>query len=304
MLLSQSKDIMSVRPSMRLVAAVSASITLAAVAAHGEPASQIPASQASQSPPSKAPEVRERRVVAVNGKSEVWELQWVSSPLLTCPPDDPGWFTCPCEGFAFGESGYLDLVRIQDSKEIDRLHLTPLFADQETPAWETKKAVLQRWLIVEKTDFEAWDKADLSGVDQLAKFKQQVMRRKPVSILDVSDFNQDGWATEFVLQVGVLPCGKRQSILVGVSPERPQLHAFGTAEHPDTPLVLYVDHWAKLRTARRPVRVVSWTCGDHGSEEQTERTLAVDRAGIHVVKETFSCEGGREHGERLSREVL
>lgn len=228
----------------------------------------------------------------------------MSAPVLTCPPDDPGWFTCPCEGFAFGESGDLDLVRLQHGKEVGRLPLTPLFANQETPDWEAKKAVLQRWPVHEKTDFEAWEKADSAGAVQLAQFKEAAMRRNSAPVLGVADFNQDGWATEFVLQVGVLPCGKRQSVLVGVSPDRPQLHVFGTAEHPDTPLVLSPNHWEKLKAARHPVRVISWACGDHGSEEQTEFALSIDRAGIHAVREDFSCEAGREHGDLLSREVL
>jgi hypothetical protein len=228
----------------------------------------------------------------------------MSPPVPICPPDDPGWFTCPCEGFAFGESGDLDLVRVQRGKKVDRLQLTPLFADQETPAWESKKAVLQRWPVIEKTDLENWDKADSAGAIQLAEFKEAVMRRNAVPVLGVADFNQDGWATEFVLQVGVLPCGKRQSVLVGLSPGRPQLHVFGTAEHPDTPLVLSPNHWEQLKNTRHPVRVVSWACGDHGSEVQTEFTLSTDRAGIHAVREEFSCEAGREHGELLSREVL
>ncbi len=255
---------------------------------------------------SRPPEAREWRGVSVNGKPEVWELRWAAPPALVCPPDDPAWFTCPCEGFAFGESGDLDLIRTLGlgGKEVDRLPLTPLFANHETPAWETGKAVLQRWPVVAIRDHEAWDEADLQGAVQLARFKQEVMQRAPVSLLEVADFNQDAWATEFILQVGVLPGCKRQSVVVGVSPDRPYLHAFGTAEHPDTPIVLYPDHWAELKTAKHPLRVVSWTCGDHGSEQQTELILSIDPAGIHVIQETFSCEGGGEHGGLLSRRVL
>jgi hypothetical protein len=193
------------------------------------------------------------------------------------------------------------LVRTRDGKEVERLDLTRLFADHETPAWETKKAVLQRWPVV-KSDLEAFGQADDN--DSLSDFKARVTRRMPVSVLAVSDFNQDGSATEFVLQVGVLPCSKKESVLVGISRDQPRLHAFGTVEHPETPLVLYADLWPRLRTARRPFRVVTWPCGDHGSDEQSEMILSVDRAGIHAVQERFACEDGKEHGRRLSRRVL
>src|SRR5262245_31233658 len=249
------------RRSMKVLASICAMIALGALTAQTQQAPLPRNDQPGEPQQPKTPVVRERRVVLVNGSSEVWELRWASPPVLICPPDDIGSFTCPCDGFSFGESGDLDLVRTQGGNEIDRLSLTPLFSNQDTPAWGTENAVLQRWP-VEKTDYEASDNADLQGAGQPAKFRAQVMKRKPVGILNGSEFNHDGWATEFVLQIGVLPCGKRQSILVGVSADRPRLHAFGTAEHPDTPLILYPDHWARLKTAKQAFRVVSWTCGD------------------------------------------
>src|SRR5258706_785750 len=74
-----------------------------------------------------APVVREERTAEVNGVSEVWRLEWLHPPGLICAPDDPVWFTCPCHGFEFGEEGELDLVRLRSSREVERLHLTPLF---------------------------------------------------------------------------------------------------------------------------------------------------------------------------------
>jgi len=73
--------------------------------------------------------IREEEKVVVNGNPEVWRLQWKSPPEeAACGPQDPlGATTCPCGGFAYAENGQLDLVRMRNGKEIDRLELTPLF---------------------------------------------------------------------------------------------------------------------------------------------------------------------------------
>ena len=75
------------------------------------------------------PLIREEQKIVVNGVPEVWRLQWKSPPeVADCGPEDPsGAMTCPCSGFAYGESGQMDLIRIRDGGEIDHLELTPLF---------------------------------------------------------------------------------------------------------------------------------------------------------------------------------
>lgn len=260
--------------------------------------------QDARAPAPQARVLREERTVDVNGTTETWRLEWAHPPGPICPPDDPGWFTCPCSGFEFGEEGELDLVRSRSSGEIDRLHVTPLFSNDEVPAPASEKghAALRRFPVL-ASDLDAWERADQFGSP--AAFQEAVVERTVINILDLRDFNLDGSATEFVLQIGVLPCGKRQSVLVGISPSRPGLHAFGSAEHPDRPLVLYVDHWEKLRTSTGPLRIVTWSCGDHASEVHEELLLKVDEIGIHAARETYSCgEPGQEHGELISREIL
>ena len=246
------------------------------------------------------PRVRDEQPVVVNGKSEVWQLQWLTVPVQVCAPDDIGWPACPCMGFEFGEAGDLALIRLEAGREVERLHLTPFFSDQETPAETPNQAVLQRWPVSEAKDGMAWEDEQDTGFVHL---KGLVEKRKPVTILEFADINRDGWATEFVLQVGVLPCGKKQSILMGISPERPHLHAFGTGEHPDVPLILRLDYWGMLRVSESPIRVLSSPCGDHGSDEQEELTLSVEKGAIHVVAETYSCKNQFERGELLSRVI-
>lgn len=60
--------------------------------------------------------VRDEQIVSVDSTRERWQLVWRTRPQPACSPRDEGWARCPCNGFAFGEIGQLDLVR----KVIDR----------------------------------------------------------------------------------------------------------------------------------------------------------------------------------------
>ena len=136
-------------------------------------------------------------------------------------------------------------------------------------------------------DAEAFERANANG---RREFRKRVLERKPVRILKLADFNHDGWATEFVLQVRNEPCGKRQSVLVGVSPGRSKLHAFGSADHPDRPLILEAEAWQQLRGAKGTIRFVERPCGDRGSAVRSELLLGADASGIHAVRETYACD--------------
>ncbi len=110
------------------------------------------------------------------------------------------WFTCPCEGFAFGEGGIVDLVRLRNGAEVDRLALAPLFTGDFS--WEPGEAVLQRWP-VEKKD----------GTQHSAAFRVRVHARSIVRIVQLGDFDHDGKAAEFFLQTGAGPCVKQWGIV-------------------------------------------------------------------------------------------
>ena len=73
-------------------------------------------------------QIREERKVLVNGVMETWQLRWKSPPKPVCESNEEA-AACPCMGFAFGESGELDLVRRRNNVEIDRLELTPFFGE-------------------------------------------------------------------------------------------------------------------------------------------------------------------------------
>src|SRR5260370_28207431 len=78
------------------------------------------------------PIIREERKIVINGVEELWQLEWANTPTLTCGPEDAEWNTCPCSGFAYGESGDLTLVRKRKGQKDERLHLTPFFTDDES----------------------------------------------------------------------------------------------------------------------------------------------------------------------------
>src|SRR5438309_666465 len=94
--------------------------------------------------------VREETQVTVSGVHEIWRLQWKEPPQPECDTSGGIWVVCGCNGFAFGERGELDLVRIRDGQEYDRLALSPLFVDNDLDLG--KLAVVQKWP-VEKRDY-------------------------------------------------------------------------------------------------------------------------------------------------------
>lgn len=235
-------------------------------------------SSASEGAEPSRPVVREEREIIVNGLKEQWRLEWLNSPQAACSPDEPDWMTCPCMGFAFGERGALALVRTHGSGE-ERLPFDSLFsAGYDTPG-SPGEAVLRRW-DVRSDDME---QSDSPG------FASRVQKRPLAKIMQFGDFDHDGRATEFIVQIGTLPCGRQMSVAVGISRDKPYLHVLTTVDHPDRPLVLERRHWMTLLKAKKPVRVVDWPCGDHGSETEGELELRADSDGIHVKRFEYTC---------------
>ena len=109
------------------------------------------------------------------------------------------------------------------------------------------------------------------------------------------DYDHDGQASEFLLQVGNAPCGKRLMALIGISRNQPHLHAFSSTAHPERPLVLQNREWAALLRANGPITIRDWECGDHGSVQAMEITLSARDGRISVHSRTFSC---LENGSR------
>jgi hypothetical protein len=206
------------------------------------------------------------------------------------------WYTCPCAGFRFAERGKLDLVRRHSGGREERLPLTPLFHDTENPAGSLNldEAVLRRWPVL-KAD-TVFDDPDLAN---------RVRARPLETTMPLADFDRDGRPTEFLLRVASEPCAHIISVLVGISLDRPVLHAFTTAEHPDAPLMLEESVWAGLlHSPQGAAMIVDLQCGDHGSEEMTEVTLRAEHGVLHATRRTYRCTDDNKRGQLLATAVL
>jgi hypothetical protein len=199
-------------------------------------------------------------------------------------------------GFAFGESGGLELRRKRAGHKDERLSLTHVFGAHDTDAPATvadgPQAVLRRW--DERKD-------DLDKQDS-PTFAARVKARPLARIMKFADYNHDGRATEFVLQIGTLPCGKRMSVVVGVSRANPRLHVFSSVERPGEPLVLQAWHWESLRRAKGPVKVIQWPCGDHGYDGVDEYELRANKGNIYAIKRQYECGENGQRGRLVKQE--
>lgn len=242
-------------------------------------------------PPASVP--RESQTIIIDGAQEQWRLEWSGMPQPACAPDGPDWMTCPCMGFAFGERGKLVLIRKNVLGKEERFSFDPLFRLGFDTQGEPGEAVLRR-RDIGKNDLEQSEATD---------FAQRVQARPLTKIMKFGDYDHDGRATEFIVQVGTLPCGKQMSVAVGVSRVKPNLHVLTTADHPELPLILQKWQWEKLLSAKKTITVVDWPCGDHGSETETELELWADKGKIHVKSREYTCpENGQK--KKLIREEI
>ncbi|HTM44480.1 MAG TPA: hypothetical protein VL137_05965 [Polyangiaceae bacterium] len=263
--------------------------------AHNYREAEAPTAEANRQASSKTgtasfvPIIREEQTVVVDGKSETWRLVWKSPPQPIC---DNLEFTCPCIGFQYGETAQLDLVRVRSELPDDRLPLTPFFAGAENPAMESgvDGAVLQRWPVLE------------SDVDKYVfgpPSNTEITSRPLVRIMNIGDFDHDGRATEFVLQIGTEPCGHSDTILVGISKSQPRLHAFTTGETPGKPLVTERPAWDALRNSSGIAHYTVITCGDHGSETEIDLILTANRNGLHASEQAYECDANFHRGRKI-----
>lgn len=239
------------------------------------------------------PVVRQQVEVRVGDAVETWRLEWHAPPREICGPGDRDWWTCPCRGFAFGERGELDLVRLMSDGREERFELTPLF-DGETPANddEGRDAVLQRWPVLD---------ADVAAHD-VPRLVQDVHARPSADVMRIADYNRDGWAAEFPLQIETLPCGKRVSVLVGVTPDARFLHLFDTARNPHVPLHLYMEDWERLLGSRGSLKAIWLPCDDHGSDIEIEYEIFIRRGRFEVVGRQYDCDVGGKRGKLIEKD--
>jgi hypothetical protein len=168
-------------------------------------------------------------------------------------------------------------VRTRPGAPEERLALAPLFQDGMAPGHQ---AVLKRWPL-EPGDEDASQKPGFAG---------RVRTRDQAPAMVLGDYDHDGQASELTLQVGAIPCGHRQTVVVGIDPRNPRLHAFTSVEDPGTPLVLESpEQWEALRTGSGETNLILWGCGDHGTEEEQRVRLRATKDGIHAEIGVTKC---------------
>jgi len=226
-----------------------------------------------------SPVVRQERAVIVSGAPETWRLEWARPPQPLCQDEPEGLVTCPCAGFAAGEIGELWLVRIRAGKPEQRLSLARFFEDGDG-------AALQRF---EPAAFYA---------------AQTDAARAKLPQVEVMKISAYGGAVGFVLQIGNLACGHQPSVLIGVTPGRDELHAIGTVENKERPVVLEKPaSWELLRKDGQ-VESLEVTCGDHGSDIERVVALRSDAKGLHGTWAEYGCGDDGKRGEKRASGAL
>jgi hypothetical protein len=231
--------------------------------------------------------VREQKTVMVDGKREIWRLQWGAKPSPICGVEEADIsLTCPCSGFTYAEQAPLALIRIRSNGQTERLELGSFFQEDNNPVVGAGggQAVLQRWAPIE-ADQPDNDWQHLGDDD----FAARVAQRPLADVMKLADFDHDGQATEFLFQVATLPCGKHQMVVVGISKANPHLHVFSSQDNPNQPLILGSWEWQALRDNAGSVDVIDWHCGDHGSDQQWTVHLSAAAGSIHATKTARQC---------------
>jgi hypothetical protein len=263
-----------------------ASVTVSPRAPIHEPAEAKAAAALTPDAAAGEPVVREEAKVTVDGKTETWRLVWRTPPKLACVEANE-WWACPCNGFAFGEEGSLDVVRTRSDGSEDRLALDEKMVQRWIPTKAETDAAMRAGIARGATDGDAGaakTRAELEG-HQIAK------------VLNIGDYDHDGRATEFVLQVSAGPCWHKEAVLVGLERTNERLHVFvdETPEpNPDPSLpsdpeiTLEPSDWEKARVAL-PRTFIRVPCGDHGAMEAQLLTLTRGPAGLRAKKHTRRC---------------
>lgn len=236
-----------------------------------------------------APVVRAEQHVSVLGKAETWKLVWGDKPSQACGIDDIETAnTCPCEGFAYGETGRMTLIRMRDGKVLEQLKLDPLFAELEIGPADAI-SVMPRWPIYSK-DLERADRGDKALANEIV--------RRP--IVPAMKFASYAGGTQFLIQIDAGPCGHRAYVAVGITDRQPNLHALTSLGTPGRPLAMPLAAWQALASGPGDHAIVELECGDHGSEVHDDLIVAADDGRINVRRRRFQCDDTGKLGALLS----
>jgi hypothetical protein len=179
----------------------------------------------------------------------------------------------------YSERGKAHIIRVRDGSVVQDFPLDSIYSSGfDLPERLEFEAILPAWS-KEAGDEKVTDDAVLA---------EKVRLRQRVLILDLHDYDGDGYATEFLLPVGGVGCAFHGYIALGSSRNAPAIHVFGTAMHPEEPLVLRRNGWHVLSDHGHG-KYIDVPCGDRGADTETEIELKTDAAGIHVIERQYAC---------------
>src|SRR2546423_12170102 len=209
-----------------------------------------------------------------------------------CGPDEVFMgISLPCRRWGYGQYGILGLWGLRGGREIGRINLAPLFGQFDYPEGEKVQgtAYAARWPMKDD-DLEREARGDRTLITE-------IKRRPAPDLMHFADYDHDGYATEFLLQVGTMPCGKRQYAALGISTENPHLHALASVAKPNEPLMMPLQVWQAVLKHTTPTEVPTWRCGDHGGETQTELVVWAAHGKIHAKQREYSCTANDSRGK-------
>ncbi|MFZ5891910.1 MAG: hypothetical protein ACOY0T_12720 [Myxococcota bacterium] len=223
--------------------------------------------------------LREEQRVIIDGIAESWRIVWRGQPEPIC--DLEAGFTCACRPYAYGETGVAELIRSRAGYPDQVLPLAQVFVGEgDVVRPSPNHAILRRWP-VHDPDFKAEDPAALA---------QQIRARPVVRVMELQDYNHDGWAAEFELAVDTTGCADLRSVIVGVTRERNQLHALSSVTNPTRALLLQPKAWkALLSVSGRPATTVEFECDFRGGDTQVEVELKALQGRIFATRREYAC---------------
>jgi hypothetical protein len=174
------------------------------------------------------------------------------------------------------------------------MDLRPLFGKFDDPGDQVAgSAYVQRWPLADG-DMDRDGKHD-------PRLADDIKRRPAPVIMALADYDRNGTANEFLLQVGTLPCGKHQFVAIGLSAGNDRLHALTSAAHPDAPLIMPFEAWQALAKSAAPATIPTTLCGDHGSDTYSELVVSAAKGVIRVKARDYACSARGKSGKLIEQ---
>lgn len=191
-------------------------------------------------------DIAEEHRVLVDGVEEVWRVRFTTPPRLPEPlPEDS---TCVERYWERFDVRRAVIERVRDGEVVDRL-MNPssgLDNDDVVPLAEAVLVPGRVGLPV--------------GQRRLTLAESERLPRP--TVLSIGDYNHDGQATEFVLDMGPLVCGNDYSGVVGLDQRHRRLHVLEWGAPARTFMVGVNIDWEAVR-ASASGDVITWSCGNH-----------------------------------------